>query len=121
PSLAANPQTGHRYNAACCAALAGTGQGDDATGLDDRARARLRGKALDWLRADLAAHRAMLARQPQVVRQTLARTMRHWLRATARAGVHGEQALARLGAAERRRWQQLWTEVEELRHSTTRA
>src|SRR5262249_4257103 len=47
-------ESGERYEAACAAALAGSGQGQDAAFLDDRERARLRQQALDWLRADLA-------------------------------------------------------------------
>ena len=43
----------HRYNAACCAALAAAGQGKDAAKLDEPEKARLRKQALDWLRAEL--------------------------------------------------------------------
>ena len=43
-----------RYNAACAAALAGTGAGADAAVLGDPERARLRRQALDWLRPLLA-------------------------------------------------------------------
>jgi hypothetical protein len=42
-----------RYNAACAAALAGTGTGADAALLSDPERARLRRQALDWLRPNL--------------------------------------------------------------------
>src|SRR5581483_6078749 len=38
----------HRYNAACAAALAGCGQGQDADKLDGKEKARLRGRALAW-------------------------------------------------------------------------
>ncbi len=54
PKLADDLKAGHRYNAACHAALAAAGQGEDAAKLDDKERARLRKQALDWLRADLA-------------------------------------------------------------------
>src|SRR5262249_4245497 len=54
PSFVASPLTGHRFSAACSAVLAADGQGQDAAGLDDRERSRLRQQALDWLRADLA-------------------------------------------------------------------
>src|SRR5262249_46738850 len=47
PSLADDPGTGHRYDAACAAALAGCGQGRDAVPLDKGQRARLRRQALD--------------------------------------------------------------------------
>src|SRR5207248_4367413 len=49
-----------RYDAACLAALAGTGQGQDAARLPEPERARLRKLALAWLRADLET----LAQQP---------------------------------------------------------
>ena len=54
PRSADDLKAAHRYNAACHAALAATGQGEDAAKLDDAEKARLRKQALDWLRADLA-------------------------------------------------------------------
>src|SRR5262249_51826631 len=55
PKLAAALRTGHRYNTARAAALAGVGKGQDDPPPDDEARARLRGQALGWLKADLVA------------------------------------------------------------------
>ena len=58
-ALASNPQLGddrgwgHRYKAACTAALAGSGQGKDHPPLDDAGKATLRGQARDWLKAEL--------------------------------------------------------------------
>ena len=51
--LADDLKAGHRYNAACFAALAAAGQGTDADKLDDQEHRRLRQQALAWLRADL--------------------------------------------------------------------
>src|SRR5262249_35304124 len=51
----------NRYNAACAAALAGSGQGKDADKLDSNDRALLRYGAFVWLLADLSAHKAALA------------------------------------------------------------
>ena len=48
----ADEANSHRYCAACYAALAGTGQGEDAVKLDAKEQTRLRKQALDWLRAD---------------------------------------------------------------------
>ena len=55
PKLADDLKAGHRYNAACYAALAAAGQGTDADKLDDQEHRRLRHQALAWLRADLEA------------------------------------------------------------------
>ena len=51
-----------RYNAACAAALAGSGRGHDTGKLKDDELARLRKQALDWLRADLVLHAETFAR-----------------------------------------------------------
>jgi hypothetical protein len=47
PKRADDLRTAHRYNAACSAALAAAGQGEDAAGLADKERARLRKQALE--------------------------------------------------------------------------
>jgi serine/threonine protein kinase/Flp pilus assembly protein TadD len=117
PALAEDLQAGHRYNAACAAALAGCGQGQDAAGLDDKERARLRGQALDWLHADLGAWRRLLEKAPDKARPAVAKQMQHWLGDADFAGVRGEAALAKLPEAERPAWQKLWAEVESLRNS----
>jgi tetratricopeptide (TPR) repeat protein len=115
PALAADLRAGHRYNAACAAALAGCGQGQDAAGLDDKERARLRKQALDWLHADLVAWRGLLEKGPDKARPAVAQQMQHWLADADFAGVRGAAALAKLPAAERPAWQKLWEEVESLR------
>ena len=46
-------QSGHRYNAACAAALTAAGQGKDPTKPSEQECTRWRQQALDWLRADL--------------------------------------------------------------------
>jgi hypothetical protein len=53
PRLAGDVKAWHRYNAACSAALAAAGKGDDQPRLDEPEKARWRKQALDWLRADL--------------------------------------------------------------------
>ncbi len=62
PKLAADMDEVHRYNAACYAALAAAGQGEDARSLPDKERSRLRRQALGWMRDDLVAY-AKLAEQ----------------------------------------------------------
>jgi hypothetical protein len=101
---------GHRYNAACAAALAGSGQGADKP--DGPERARLRGQAVGWLRADLEAWGRLLEKEPGKA-PLAAQTLQHWLADTDFAGLRGPEALAKLPEAERRPWQQLWDGVAD--------
>src|SRR5262249_17904089 len=109
PDLVASPGNGLRYNAACAAALAGCGAGEDAAKLTDAERAGLRKQARDWLRADLDAWR----RLPDQARPAVAKTMQHWLRDPDFNGVRGPDALAKLPEAERKDWQELWADVAD--------
>ena len=120
PKLAENlGSDGSRYDAACAAALAGCGQGKDADQSDDKERARLRCQALDWLRADLAAYRRLLEKEPDKARPFVLQQMQHWQQDTDFAGVRGPEGMARLSEAERLEWQKLWQDVESLRQSAT--
>jgi tetratricopeptide (TPR) repeat protein len=111
PKLADDLRSANRYNAACAAALAGYGRGEDAVKLDGAAHARLRRQALTWLRADLTAWGQLLAREPATAR-TVQKTLQLWQQDADFTGVRGD-ALARLPEAERQPWQQLWAEVEQ--------
>jgi serine/threonine protein kinase/Flp pilus assembly protein TadD len=103
----------HRYNAARAAALTGCGKGKDANKLDDMEKARLRGRALAWLGADLKAWRRLANGEPDKVGSaaTVTSVLQHWLADTDFAGVRGAEALARLPEAERQPWQKLWDDV----------
>jgi tetratricopeptide (TPR) repeat protein len=113
PGLADDPGTFRRYNAACAAALAAAGQGKDAEGLDEQEHARLRRQALDWLRADLAAWRRRLEKEPAKARPAVAQEMRHWLADSDFAGVRGPEALSKLPEPERPPWRHLWDDVAD--------
>jgi hypothetical protein len=54
PKMADARKAGPRYRAACSAALAGTGEGQDDPPRDEAGRAKLRQQAREWLRANLA-------------------------------------------------------------------
>jgi tetratricopeptide (TPR) repeat protein len=110
----ADPPGRLRYNAACAAALAGCGQGNDADQTDAKERVRLRWQALDWQRADLAAWRQLFEKEPDKVRPDVVQIMLQWLENKDFAGVRGE-AMSKLPEAERLEWQKLWQEVEALR------
>jgi tetratricopeptide (TPR) repeat protein/serine/threonine protein kinase len=118
PKLLDTLRAPHRYNAACAAALAGCGQGEDAATLDDKERVRLRGQALNWLRADLESWHKYLDKEPDQGRAPVQQTMRHWQQDVDFAGVRGAGALARLPEPERQPWQQLWDDVETLARRT---
>jgi tetratricopeptide (TPR) repeat protein len=112
--IANDLQQQHRYNGACCAALAAAGKGNDAKALDEPARIQLRCQARDWLAADLKAYTALLDKNKAAaaaVQQVLA----HWREDTDLAGVRDPAALAKLPEAERDAWKKLWADVEALR------
>src|SRR5262249_50862748 len=106
----------HRYNAARAAALAGCGQGDDAGPLKDEDRDRLRRQALTWLRADLEARRQQLDKASEAVRTSLLSLMQRWQQDAAFTSVRDAEGLAKLSKPERIEWEQLWADVEALRH-----
>jgi hypothetical protein len=114
PKLAEDVQADYRYSAACAAALAGCGQGEDAEQADAAERVRLRRQALACLRADLAAWRQILNKEPANNRDSIAPRMQLWQRDTNFNGVRGPDALSKLPADERPDWQKLWQEVQAL-------
>jgi tetratricopeptide (TPR) repeat protein len=111
PELADDLPTGHRYNAACAAALAGCGQGRDADNLDARERAGWRDQAHTWLQADFLLWKRSARSRDAKVRQTVQARLRSWKQDTDLAGVRDSSALAQLPAAERDTWCRLWAEV----------
>jgi tetratricopeptide (TPR) repeat protein len=118
PDLVASPVKGLRYDAACVAALAGCGAGEDAGKLTDAERAELRRQALDWLRPDLDAWQRLLEKSQDKARPEVTQMMRHWLGDRDFNGVRGPDALGNLPEAEREGWRRLWADVADLlRHS----
>ena len=118
PKLAHDPRAFHRYNAACAAALAGTGQGHDADKLREDERARLRKQALDWLRADLAMYATRLQGSDAQDRKIMQKLLEHWQRDDDLIGIRESAALAKLPAGERASAVQLWADVENLLRKT---
>ena len=84
----------HRYNAACSAALAAAAGGADA--------AESRGRALEWLRADLAAR--------EQAATGVAATLEHWKTDPDFASVR--ERLGDLPEPERDAWRGLWAAVD---------
>jgi serine/threonine-protein kinase len=112
PELANDLRKQARYNAACAAALAAAGKGKDADKLDDKERTRLRKKALDWVRADLAMWGKLLEKTTPQQRAAVHKIFTHWKRDADLATVRDKEALAKLPEAEREAWQKLWADVD---------
>jgi serine/threonine-protein kinase len=114
PKLAADLNARHRYHAARSAALASTGQGEDAVKLAHEERARLRQQALDWLRADLAAWSKKAGEGTLQNRQDVARVLQYWQKNPDLASLRDKAALDKLPEAERDAWRRLWADVAAL-------
>jgi tetratricopeptide (TPR) repeat protein len=112
PQLGDDRQAPPRYNAACAAALASTGQGNDAAKLSDQDKTKLRQQSLDWLRAELTAWSKV--RDRALVRGML----QHWQKDSDFAGLRDQAALAKLPPAEAEAWQKLWADVADLLHQS---
>lgn len=102
----------YRLLATCAAARAGCGLGEDGAKLDDKARADLRKKALNWLSAE--RDRWMQRRKQARPGELPAETVTPWLHRKELACVRDEAALATLPEDEREKWQRLWGEVKDL-------
>jgi serine/threonine-protein kinase len=114
PKLGDDRQSWYRYNAACAAALRAAGQATDDPRPDNAARAKLRGQALDWLRAERAAWAKVLDAGDAQARSVVAQKLRHWQTDSDLAGVRYRDTLAKLPADERRPWEALWKDVDAL-------
>jgi tetratricopeptide (TPR) repeat protein len=119
PNVAEDLKTGLRYVAACSAALAGCGQGEDARKLDNKERARLRQQALAWLRADLKLWTKLVDKgQPQAL-ALASKALQYWQQDTKLAGLRDEKVVAKLPEAEQQAWRQLWADVAALLKGAT--
>ncbi len=114
PRIADDLTAGHRFNAACAAALAADGQGEDADELAGEPGIAARSQALAWLRADLNASAELLGRQPRespLVVSVLERAQTD----PGLVSVRDAKALSKLPPEGQIAWQQLWTDIAALR------
>jgi serine/threonine protein kinase/Tfp pilus assembly protein PilF len=102
------------FDAACCAAPAATGQGNDAGQLDEKERTRLRKLALDWLRADLALRTKQLESGPPADRAKVQKALKQWQLVKDLASIRDKDALAKLSPEERGAFTKLWADVTTL-------
>jgi Flp pilus assembly protein TadD len=112
PALARDLNRPHRYNAACHAALASGGGGEDAAGLSAHDRACLRQQALNWLRDEQAARQAQLRSDRAGEAAAARQSLEHWRQDSDLASVRDKEALAKLPDWERDDWQQLWADLD---------
>jgi Flp pilus assembly protein TadD len=110
-----------RYSAACAAALAGCGQGQDDPKPDEGARAKLRSQALGWLKTELTALGDSLAGGDAGARKAVAQALTYRRVDSDFAGVRDSDALAKLSAAEHAAWRALWDEIDAMLQRATEA
>src|SRR5262249_6313899 len=119
-ALARDPQLGDdrpsqlRYHAARAAALAAAGQGRDEPPPDEAARAKLRGQALAWLKAELTAWGEPLESGPAQDREFSVLKLNGWKQDAALASIRDAAALEKLPADEQKAFTRLWAEVAAL-------
>ena len=114
PKLAEDLNVPNRYNAACAAALAGSGQGKDDPPLDEEKKTHWRKQAIDWLKADLTAWSKILESGSHQARQAITQTLQHWKADADLAGLRNAPALTKLPDDEQKACGALWAEVDAL-------
>jgi serine/threonine-protein kinase len=97
----------YRYLAARCAALAGSGIGDDAADIGDAERTSWRDRARQWLLADLKAWNTT----PDDPRGVAQQMLTLWQADPDLAQVREPDAIKKLTPDEREEWNALWTDV----------
>jgi tetratricopeptide (TPR) repeat protein len=114
PKLAADLNQQHRYSAACSAALAASGQGEDAGQLPDKVVCMFRRWVFGWLRDDLIAYSKLAEQNNPALKQTIPQRLTHWRSDPDLISVREPEALERLSEHERAAWQALWRDVNAL-------
>jgi tetratricopeptide (TPR) repeat protein/serine/threonine protein kinase len=105
---------GNSYTAACAAALAGSGRGQEIVKLNAEEKAMQRRKARDLLQEDLDLYgKPALEGQVLSLIQIVHR-LPHWQKDSDLAGVRDPKELAKLPEDERKHWQKLWADVQEV-------
>jgi tetratricopeptide (TPR) repeat protein len=106
-------QCGPRYDAACCAARAGGGQGENVP-RDESERARWRRQALDWMKAELARCGKDMNSWFAATRSKARQALMIWQHDSALASIRDRSALIGLPAEERQACEKFWADVAAL-------
>src|SRR5262245_38753543 len=96
------------------APLAAAGRGRDEAPLDEGAKSKLRGQAVDWLEAELGAWAASLDSSPPQARLTILLQLSGWKYDRDLADIRDATALAGLPVEEQKRATKLWTDLAAL-------
>lgn len=111
PKLGNDPRKGHRYIAACAAAMSADGQGHDKQPLDPASEAKLRDQALGWLKSELTAWDKLVKSGFPQDRVTAMEVLAEWQHESDLSGVRDASALTKLPAEERAALTEFWSEV----------
>ncbi len=111
PKLADDPMKGNRYNAACAALRASSGEGD-AGKLADAERTRLRQQAAAWLRAELDNINKQFAESGPQDRQRLLVTLVNWISDPDLASLRDPKLVAKMPEEEQKENKSLWSDLE---------
>jgi serine/threonine-protein kinase len=114
PELADDLRIANRFNAACAAALAGCGKGDDVGPLQELELKALREQARELLQLDLTAWTKKVADGTPADPIQAQRMLAGWRQNAHLAGLRDADALNKLSPAERQQWQVLWQKVAEV-------
>jgi hypothetical protein len=114
PSLGYDLKAGHRFQTACGAAQAATGQGKDASKLDEKERAALRKQAREWLRGELSGWSEMVEKYQERIRGPVRLRLQRWQGEARLAPLREPAALLHLGNEEQTALKKLWADVAAL-------
>jgi hypothetical protein len=114
PKLAEDMKAGSRYKAACVAALAAAGKGNDKPPLDEQEKTRWRKQAIEWLGADLAFWARQANTGKPEAKALVSQKLQHWKFDTDLAGIREPDGLAKLPENEQTACRALWADVEAL-------
>jgi serine/threonine-protein kinase len=114
PPSPEDPGATDRYTAACAAALAGCGRGEGGSVLGEADRVRWRGRAREWLRAELAVWARALESGPEADRLLVLRRLAHLWADPDLDALFDHDALDKLPPPERAECRVLWGQVDAL-------
>jgi serine/threonine protein kinase/tetratricopeptide (TPR) repeat protein len=113
--------TQRAHYAACCAALAASGQGSDAPKAEEHElRAKLRTQAHVWLSQELSRWEKFLDNASPEGRLFTLHMLQDWPKDPDLDSLRGDE-IEKLPEAERESWRKLWNQVEELKHKAAAA